>query len=476
MAAASEKIIVVCCKCSTTIEATPLKDGSEPQPRGWHRLAGALWCPKCWADNFALRSIVLPVASVIEGYASGESGEWGQEACAAGWKAFRTALRVSSRQAAQYANLAISECFAADQEPLLPTKRKRKRQEEEGEEEIDGVKLPKLEYPDSRPKGRQRFSELDSQSLGSVHQKAQAKYREQRWDLRVTCRKSLASFRSDLPVPVPAKDARLEVSHKHQQTVAEGERQPGRGEPFLRLRLAGHQFTLRLRSGAGNKRGEFSFWRKIAALEKIECGEALQGEVKLFERKMGEANGRNGAQNRAAPGAPAYGTRVFASIACWLPKDKGEREQVTIRVVTGPDRLWTIFVGDSAEPINVNEEQARRWVIVRRTRLHALSEDHRFERRSRLRGCPVQPSDLAGPRQRISDTYDRLLKDWSHKAARILANLAKRRRACRVVYNDSDKRWCPKFPWFMVWTMFQNNLNEFGIEGVHETTSGDGAG
>lgn len=433
----------------------PLKDGGEPCPRGWHRLAGALWCPKCWEDNFALRSIELPVASVIQEYAGGNPGEWSQEACRAGWEAFRKALRQSSLEAAQYSNLALAELYAADRAPI--------------EKKEDGkVKLPTLPAVPLYQLGRDRFPELDSQSMGSLKQKAQAKYREQRWDLRVTAKESLSTYRRGLPVPIPAKDARLEVSHRHQEGVAEEDRGQGRGQPFLFVRLAGQRFTLRLRSGAGDRGGHYSFWRKVAALERVESGQALQGEVKLYERRTPSLAHRNGGSTRAAPGAPSGATRVFAAIAVWLPKEKGEREQVEIRVVTSPDRLWNVFVnGNEDRPWLLNEEQARRWVIARRKRLQSLSEDAKFERRSRLRGEPVQPADLASVRQRISDTYKKRLDDWAHKVSMMLANFAKRQRAFRVVYDDREKGWSPGLPWFKIQSMLQDKLNRFGIEFLH---------
>lgn len=439
---------------NTTTSWQPLKGGAPPQPKGWHRLGEGLFCPTCWHEGFAMRAIQLPVASVMEGYDS----EWTQANTKAGWQAFRAALRQSAQQAARFSNLALSELYAADKAPLIETT--------DGKTGKTKTKLPPMPKVSLYGLGREAFAELDSQSLGSLIQKATAKYKEKRWDLRVTRKTSLPVYR-ELPVPLPAKDARLEISHAHQADVPAEKRKPGTSVVFVRVRVAGKRFTLRLRNGGGDKGGRYSFLRKIAALEKVGDGRALQGEVSLLEKSASGAHGNAGSA-RADNGAPKFATQVFATVSVYLPKEKGERRDLELTVKTGPERLWTVFVGSREEAAWVlNEDQARRWSIARRAALQRLSDDAKFERRSRLRGVKIEPADLAERCRAISENYQRRLDDWAHKAAAMLAGFAKRQGASTVNYDDADKSFSPSLPWFKLRVLVQQKLDFFGINFKH---------
>jgi hypothetical protein len=78
-----------------------------------------------------------------------------------------------------------------------------------------------------------------------------------------------ASRDSDgIPVPLPPKDCRIWFGDSK--------------KPFLRFRLGGQRFTVRLRGG-------FRFARQIAPLEKAAADPELRGEVSLCLRQVGDS-------------------------------------------------------------------------------------------------------------------------------------------------------------------------------------------
>src|SRR5262245_52276397 len=51
------KVNIVCSACQAEKQVRPLSGTEEGAlPRGWKRLAGAVWCNLCWQKAFILRS------------------------------------------------------------------------------------------------------------------------------------------------------------------------------------------------------------------------------------------------------------------------------------------------------------------------------------------------------------------------------------------------------------------------------------
>lgn len=398
---------VVRCTATGTEATTKLRaDGAPKLPPGWKRFGDAIYSPEGVAQAFRLRTVRLPVASVILHDADG----WSVENCKAGWQAFRKALRQSCQLARLIANWALVELAKADNDELIssPT----------------GYKLPKFKASavDLYGPARAQWPDLDSQSLGSLLQKVRSRYSESRWERRVRGKATLPEFKNDkIPLPIPKKDAPLEVNEQNQ--------------PFLTVRVSGQRFRLRFRNTPDRKR--HTYWPQVKALKQVAAGEGDYGEVTLYARD----------------------TEVWAAVAVYLPKDLAEREQVTITVRTTKDALWQVWVGDREEPWVLNDEQIRKVISAHRARLHRLSQDSKFERR--------QP---ASERTRINDFREKIcarqrnrLDDYCEKASAMLRGLARRHKASVVRYNDDEHGFAASFPWFKLRTLCEQKLTGIGV-------------
>ncbi|HZT78592.1 MAG TPA: hypothetical protein VFA26_00100 [Gemmataceae bacterium] len=411
----------ICCgKCGKQLDAKPKKDGEPRLPGGWGKAGGQTFCPDCWEQCFFLRSVRLPVASVAVGY---DDLDWSPDACREAWKEFRQALRLSAQQARACANFFLVELAKCDNEPL--------------EAGPKGPKLPKFNPPDGKvlyALARQRWPELDSQAVSAIWQKARAKYHESRFARRVLGKATLPEFKGEeVPLPVQAKDARLRLRER---------------QPFVALRIAGGRFTLRLRNGR-------QFERQIAALEQIAAGEAVQGELTLYNKRVAEADPDNGVV-RNESGSRRFVSRVMAAFAVWVPAGKGRREQKML-VRTRADKFFEVLVGDREVPWNLNDDQVRRRIAAHRAQLRRLSEDFKMERRR-----PKQAgAGLAEHRRRLCERHNDWLANHAHQASAIIAGLAARHNA-DVEYDDTEKGFVPSYPWFKLRTLIAQKLKEQG--------------
>ena len=434
-------MLITCDATGKTAETASAKDGSPKLPRGWRKIGGQTYSPEAKKALYCPRSIRVPVASVVEGY---DPPDWSVERCRLGWQSFRSAVKQASRTAAQIGNAMLFELARLDSLPL-----------QEGE---NGKKLPKwpLATKDVWKRlyavGREQFPEFDSQSLAAIRQRAWRRYNDRergRFQIRVLGTVSLPTFRDGIPVPLPAKDCKLWFGDSK--------------KPFLRFRLAGQRFTVRLRGG-------FRFARQIAALEKAVADPNLRGEVSLCLRQVG-ASHHNGLATRSQPGANAKKTEIIVAVSVLLPRDQGERTHGALIVKTCKDRLWQVFCAGRAQLWDLNEDQAKGWVIAHRARLFRINQDRKLERlwpRKAKAGLNGLTADLA-------KKYDDRFRDWCHKAARMLVNFARRQKCGRIEYDDTETGFCPGLPWFKLRSMIEQKCAEFGIEFVHQSASGDNA-
>lgn len=435
--------------CSVTgreAKTRPLTDGSPALPRGWKRLpSGEAISPEGLAAQFDLRGVGLPVQAVLP-----EGGE----ASADAWKGFRAAARLSGRQVAGVFNLAVQRLLAADTEPVAETNGKRKLPPAPAGSELYAL-------------ARGEFPALDSQSAGSVLQKARAAYLGSRWGVRVTHKERPPFAKATTPVPIPDKDVRL--------SLVGGDR-----IPHATFRLAGRRFTVRLGTGP-------EWRRQLQQVRDLADGRLIGGEVKLVEKRV-SGDTRNGSTVRREAGANKVPTRYLLVFSAYLPKRPTEKEPGKALTCStgGGRRLWTVAVGDR-ELWYLSESEIFRWLGEARHALagnpswlleaiagyadwrQRISEDRKFERRH-----GAERVNLNAAQERRADKYHARLHDFCHKAARMLAGLAARQKVERVVYGDDDTSYFPSFPWFKLRSMVAQKLSEIGVEFVHDTSSGEG--
>lgn len=408
------KVQITCSVTGKTADAKPKADGSPSLPKGWKVIGDQVLCPDAVRERFAMRGVTLPVASVVCGYVG---DDWSVEACKDGWTAFRCALRESCQLARGYMNWAFGELAIADRQPL-----------EQGDKV---AKLPKFSIGEHSlhlyQMGRQLFPALDSQSLSSLRQLVQQKYTQTRFERRVLGTLSCVSWRQDeVPLPIPKKDVRLDVNDQKQV--------------FVRVRIGGEQFTLRLKNTPSHNR--HTFYRQVESLRKVISGEAEIGDLKLKDR----------------------GSEVMATFACYLPNEpRSERTERVCQVETQVDKLFAVFVDGQDRPWNLNDDQIRKAITSHKARLHRLAEDSKFERRKHRHAKRTTPHAF---REVICENQNNRLADYCHKAASMVVGLASRHRCGSIVYCDEIKDFAASFPWFKLRGLIEEKAKRAGISFV----------
>ena len=394
----SERLNVSCVVTGETISTRQLRDGSAALPRGWKKLGDDYYSASAWHQQFSLRTVRLPVASI-------ECPVNSPEAQREAWNSLRAALKVSWRQATQLSNWILTELAKADTLPI--------------EASANGPKLPKIDDLSGLMRriyheGRERWPELDSQSFCSIRHRVLARYKHVRFDLRYRSAISLPTYRYPTPLPIPAKDTRFTLQD---------------GVAVLHVRISGQRFRLRLKGGR-------DFRRPLQAIKGILAGERLQGEVCLYEQTVGGAHHAGGIN--PAVGRP---TRLMAAIAVWLPNGTRATSDRCCRVTTGGSQLWQVLLDGRDEPWYLNEDQIPRWAAAYHRQLQRLWEDCNLDRRVR------KVDDLARRRAELRTKYSNRITDACHKASALLVGFCQRNHVGIVEYDDSDKTWLPRFPW-----------------------------
>lgn len=215
---------IICSVCSTGRESSVAKNGQPRIPRGWKRIAGKVFCPKCKKAQYALRAVTIPVATC----------DWGT---------VMPLLRTAWRDGVRCANWLLTQYYqrdtiAADASPKLPTWR-----------------TPYL-YPDARKK----FPELEPTVLVSIINTVSAKYKASRFDLWRGA-SSLPVYR-ELPIPIPAQNWQLSSDQ---------------AERTFSARVNGERYIFRLRR-------DRQFHRQHATLDHIIGGDIEAGEAALYQQ------------------------------------------------------------------------------------------------------------------------------------------------------------------------------------------------
>jgi hypothetical protein len=196
-------------------------------PHGWKRQAELVYCPTCWASNYILRAIALPIAAPLD----------------CGWKEFRTLLHQMWAATTQASNWLLRELYIRDVN--------------RGEE----MKMPAMPNVYLYPEVRERFPNLPPQTVATLEYNVKRRYRSMRYNTVWRCFASLPTYRYPAPFPV----------HNQSWTIQEQD-----FFPVISVRMGGHRTRFRLKCGA-------RYQRQLQAVSKIISGEAIQGELSIYK-------------------------------------------------------------------------------------------------------------------------------------------------------------------------------------------------
>jgi hypothetical protein len=201
--------------------------------------------------------------------------------------------------------------------------------------------------------------------------------------------------------------------------------------------------------------------RQLHFLRQIHAGEAVPGELALYQR----------------------GDDLMCKVATWLPRSlsKGAREREGVLFVrtdeealivaldVKDEKLWT-YHGRQVQQVNAVYRKLHRvpedlpvaeWSEQHRIRLQEWSDDTKFEDR------PVpaftQKRALAAKRYR-----DRM-NSVCHESSARCVGYAVRRGFRTIRYNDSTQKFCAGFPWFQLREQLRQKCEAEGVLFEHVT-------
>jgi hypothetical protein len=374
----TRSVNVTCSDCATSRAVKPTPKGESRTPTGWKRLADATYCPLCWRKKYILRAITVPVASPFE--------------CS--WDDLRKALRTMWAQTTAASNWMMTELYARDVR--------------RGNEE----KMPPMPRVYLYPEARARFPGLPSQTVASLENSIQRKYRAVRYSVVWTAAASLPTHRYPTPFPVPNQGwaATIEAD-----------------QAIVSLRIEDARYRLRLKRGP-------QFRRQMAAFRQIVEGDAVGGELAIYDHD---------------------GVKV--KMAAWLRReeDKGARADV-LTVQTCKDCLLTAVNTTNEMLWRYNGDHLRRWASEHRKQLQRWSEDQKYEQR------PV-PS-FAHRREAAVRKFRDRMNSATHEIAAQLAGYASRRHFAQVRYDDTEHSYIGDgFPWYRLRSLIAEKLDARGI-------------
>lgn len=369
---------IVCAGCgkSSAVKSTP--KGVPRTPAGWKRRGEETYCLDCWRNRYVLRTISMSVASPLD--------------CR--WDELRKVLRLVWGQTTAASNWMMTELYARDV--------RRGSQE----------KMPPMERVYLYPEARRRFPALPSQTVASLERAVQRKYSSARYAVIWTGSASLPTHRYPTPFPVPSKAWHGTI---------EGDR------AIVSVRIGDARMRLRLKRGP-------QFRRQMAAFKQIVRGEAVSGELALYDR-----------------------AGLMCKMAVWLPRAVSESEgSNTLTVRTRKDCLLVAVNVKDKALWRYNGDQLRRWAAEHRAQLQRWSEDQKYEAR------PVPA--FAARREAAARKYRNRLNSATHEIAAHVAAYAARHHFAAVRYDDADHSYLGDgFPWYRLRALLAENLDARGI-------------
>lgn len=350
----------------TDCKKTPAKQSAR-LPRGWKHKGDDYYCPDCWIKHYYLRAVILPVVAPVD--------------CT--WPELRESLRAMWRETTRCSNWMMTECYAGDVRRAGAV----------------GEKMPPMPKTYLYPEARKMFPALPSQTVASIEQSVQRKYRKLRYKIVWTGDVSLPTFRYPTPFPVNAQSWDASWGEDGQR-------------PHVSVRIGDQRRTIRLKGGSqlGRQRKNF------AALV---SGDAQAGEMAIYER----------------------GDDLLCKMVAWLPRpDRRSWEQTgELAVRTDAKSLLVAVNGKDDALWTYNGDHLPRWIAAHARRLHRLAEDQKYENR------PV-PS-FRSFRDAACEKFRDRMDSACHEIAHQLVEYADRRHFASIRYDDKVKSFCPEFQW-----------------------------
>ena len=274
-------------------------------------------------------------------------------------------------------------------------------------------KMPSMPRVYLYPEARVRFPGLPSQTLASLETTVQRKYRAMRYQVVWTAAASLPTYRYPAAFPVPNQ-----VWHATIEA----------GQAIVSVRIGDTRYRLRLKGGPQLR-------RQMEAFRQISEGEAVRGELALYDRDG-----------------------VLVKMAAWLPR----KEEMGVRsgslaVRTGKDCLLVALNASDEVIWRYNGDHLRRWAGEHRTQLQRWSEDQKYEQRPK----PLFASRRTAAVRKFRDR----MNSATHEVAAQLAGYAARRHFALVRYDDAERSYLGDgFPWYRLRSLIAEKLDERGIE------------
>lgn len=347
-------------------------------PRGWRRIGDAALCPTCLRHEYVLRAVTVPIAGPLE----------------ATWAELGATLREAWGATTAAANWMVTELYARD------IRR-------------DGTltHLPPMRRVTLYPAARANFPSLAPIHLTSIIQQVERTYREQRYELLWTGRRSLALHRYPVPMPLHAQGWRLHPPD------------PQNGSMVLDVRLGESWSALRLQAGP-------RFRRQARELRALQSGLALSqtGALYAIRSHIGDHRHQETAQ------------RVMVKLMGWFPiaRAMGTRRLV---VSTAISDLFLLRV-DGRLVETVHGDELRRVIgsyETRRARAdNKLAVAHRAKQAHRIQSVCQQ-----------------------HAAH--VAHLARVHHCGVVEYEDEERGFCDPCPWTKLRLWLQSAVERQGI-------------
>src|SRR6185437_1838213 len=358
------------------------KTGASRLPAGWKRRGAEVYCRDCWRERYILRAVTLRVAEP-EG----------------GWKALDAALRDARAACTAVANWATCELYARDAKPTG----------------APGERITAMQRVYLYPEVRARWPQLASQTVASLLQAVERKYRARRLDLW-RAKVSLPTYR--YPTPLPLHNASWTAS------LDAGNR------PMVSVRIGDQRLSLRLAGGPRYRRQRAQFLALVS-------GDAVQGEAAILRHGTGP---------------------IQIKLVGWFPRREAASAQKptsgTLYVSTRRDMLLAAV--KSGRVWRYHGDHVRRWSAEHTAQLQRWGDDQKAEER------PV-PS-FAERRERAAAKYHARMDSATHQISAMLASYAQRARCASVAYDDSERGYCPQFPYAELRRKLAEKLDAAGIE------------
>jgi hypothetical protein len=395
----SARTTIICNGCAKSLEVSATKTGRPRPPQGWKRDEESYFCPLCWGERYVLRAVTVPIAFPI-----------GRKS-----KELWMALGGCWQQSTQLANFAVTELAKAD---IVRS---------------DETRLPAAPKLYLYPQARLRLPEMSPQSVASVLQSAERRYRRRRYEVIWQAKAGLPRHRYPVPYPV------------HNQAWSVNRDKDGRS--VLHVRLSGESWDLALRGG-------YHFHRQMKMIDQIISGEARQGELAFYRTAVNTGDHRSGKK--------PY--RLMAKLVAWLPRQplNGRALKGSVLLSTGTDYLWRLHDGSEEEDdYIIYADQMRSWIKAHQRYLKRVGSDV-----SKLRfveqGQGIS-AKLAQEREaRCRKQHNRIHSGCQMWAAAV-AKKVHRRRFAQVEYDDAARGYFAQFDYTLLRGCLEKALDDYGI-------------